>query len=421
MFRFIHAADIHLDSPLLGLERYDGAPVESIRGATRRALESLVQLALSEDVDFVLIAGDLYDGDWRDFNTGLYFHSQMSHLLDAGIQVFVASGNHDAESQITRSLRLPENVHTLRTDAPETVELEDAPVVIHGQGYAKRAVTSNLAAGYPAALPDRFNIGLLHTSVAGYEGHEPYAPCGLDDLLEKGYDYWALGHVHRRDVLKEDSPCILFSGNTQGRNIRETGAKGCTMVTVDDAGDVSFEHHPLDVLRWVSLHVDVTEAEDGYEAVERVSEQLEEELAESQGRLLAVRIQLSGACSAHEELAADPEKWTSEIRAATTELSSRRAWVEKVTAATMPMVDERELREGEGPVADLLRYFESVRDDAAALEGLAEELKDLRSRLPISLRRGEGALDLKGTGTLRALLDGARQMLLVRLMREEAQ
>ena len=222
-------------------------------------------------------------------------------------------------------------------------------------------------------------------------------------------------------MLKEDSPCILFSGNTQGRNIRETGAKGCTMVTVDDAGDVSFEHHPLDVLRWVSLHVDVTEAEDGYEAVERVSEQLEEELAESQGRLLAVRIQLSGACSAHEELAADPEKWTSEIRAATTELSSRRAWVEKVTAATMPMVNERELRDGEGPVADLLRYFESVRDDAAALEGLAEELKDLRSRLPISLRRGEGALDLKDTGTLRALLGGARQMLLVRLMREEAQ
>ncbi len=110
MIKFIHTADIHLDSPLRGLEYYEGAPVDSIRGATRQAFKNLVELAISEKVDFVLIAGDLYDGDWKDYNTGLFFASQMTNLREAGIRVFIVSGNHDAASQISRQLRMPENV-----------------------------------------------------------------------------------------------------------------------------------------------------------------------------------------------------------------------------------------------------------------------------------------------------------------------
>jgi exonuclease SbcD len=249
MFKFIHAADVHLDSPLRGLEQYEGAPVEEIRGASRRALENLVELAIAEQVAFVLFAGDLYDGDWKDYNTGLYFGRQMTKLREAGIRAFLLSGNHDAASQLTRHLRLPDNIKILSDQKPESVSLEDFGVMLHGQGFPRRVVTENLSAGYPKPVPHLFNIGLLHTSVDGREGHEPYAPCSLEGLLSKGYDYWALGHVHRREILHQD-PWVVFPGNIQGRHVRETGPKGCTVVTVRDGRVLSVEHRDLNVLRW---------------------------------------------------------------------------------------------------------------------------------------------------------------------------
>jgi DNA repair exonuclease SbcCD nuclease subunit len=185
MFKFIHAADIHLDSPLRGLERYEGAPVDEIRGATRRAFDNLIGLAIEEGVAFLLLAGDLYDGPWRDYNTGLYFAKRMGRLRDAGVRVFIVAGNHDAASQITRHLRLPENVKVLSTREPESILLEDIGVAVHGRGFPKPPVTEDLSAGYPKGELQLFNIGLLHTSLDGRPGHERYAPCTVDGLRSK--------------------------------------------------------------------------------------------------------------------------------------------------------------------------------------------------------------------------------------------
>ncbi len=182
MFKFIHAADIHLDSPLKGLEQYEGAPVEDIRGATRRALEKLVELAIEREVDFVLIAGDLYDGDWKDHNTGLFFVRQMSYLREANIPVIMINGNHDAANRMTKSLRLPHNVEVLshtRSQTAKTKKLRELGVAVHGRSFAKAAEYDNLARDYPPKQDGLFNIGLLHTSLAGAEGHEPYAPCTI--------------------------------------------------------------------------------------------------------------------------------------------------------------------------------------------------------------------------------------------------
>src|SRR6185437_649372 len=121
---FLHAADIHLDSPLKGLERYENAPVGRIRGATRRAFTRLIDLAVEKAVDFVLIAGDLYDGDWRDYNTGLYLVRQLGRLRDANINVYAIAGNHDAANKMTRSLRLPDNVRLLSHEQPQTVRID---------------------------------------------------------------------------------------------------------------------------------------------------------------------------------------------------------------------------------------------------------------------------------------------------------
>ena len=289
--------DIHLDSPLRGLESYEDAPVDEIRNATRRAFDNLVALAIEEEVRFVLLAGDLYDGDWKDYNTGLFFTERMGRLKRHNILVFMVSGNHDAASRISPHLHPPDNVTVLSTRKPQTILLEHIGAAIHGQGYASRAITHNLARHYPQYHPGYFNIGLLHTALNGREGHEPYAPCSLDDLKSKGYDYWALGHVHQREVISRD-PWILFPGNLQGRHIRETGSKGASLITVENGRVVDVTHHDLDVLRFSRVSVDLSRCTTIDAVHDPVREALETAQAQADERVLAVRLELTGETSA---------------------------------------------------------------------------------------------------------------------------
>lgn len=258
-FRFLHAADIHLDSPLHGLSRYEGLPVDEIRSATRAAFDNLVQCAVDEAVDFVVIAGDLFDGDWRDMATGLYFAKAMGRLDQARIPAFLLAGNHDAASVISRTVPWPPNVRLFGSRRPETHRLPEISVAVHGQSFSTPAVTENLVLAYPAAEAHTFNIGMLHTALAGRQGHADYAPCSVDDLRSRGYDYWALGHVHEFEVVSTE-PYIVFPGNVQGRTIRETGAKGAVLVDVADGEVTSVERIELDVIRWARLDVDCTGA-----------------------------------------------------------------------------------------------------------------------------------------------------------------
>lgn len=190
--KLIHAADIHLDSPMRGLARYDGAPIEQLRLATRTALANLVDLAIEEAADALLIAGDLFDGDWLDYGTGAHFAREMNRLRDAAIPVIAVAGNHDAASRITKVLRMPDNFRMLSTKEAETAVYEDLGLAVHGQGFATPAVLDDLSAGYPAPLAGYTNVGLLHTSADGRPGHQPYAPCRPERLAERGYAYWAL-------------------------------------------------------------------------------------------------------------------------------------------------------------------------------------------------------------------------------------
>ena len=414
VFTFLHAADIHLDSPLLKLEHYDGAPVEDLRSATRRALENLVELAIVERVDFVLIAGDLYDGDWKDYNTGLYFVSQMTKLREAGIPVYIITGNHDAASKMTKTLRLPDKVFLFPTDKPGTVHLEDLGVAIHGQGFAKQAVSKDLSAGYPLAVPGCFNIGMLHTCATGREGHEPYAPCTVEGLLSKDYDYWALGHVHKKEVLHED-PLIVFSGNIQGRHIRETGPRGCMLVTVDDSGRASADFRPLDVIRWMRCEVDASGADRGDDVVDRICGQLKE-LLEQNNLPLVTRIEVDGSCRAHAELAADSEHWTNEIRSAAMDLSNGRIWIEKVRLRTNPLSKGKVSEPADGPVGEILHLLDEVQSDPARFGTLGESLNDFWKKLPREIKQGRDAISPDNTEWVTNMLDQVRPMLLRRLV-----
>jgi DNA repair exonuclease SbcCD nuclease subunit len=414
MFKFLHAADIHLDSPLRGLEQYEAAPVERMRQATRRALENLVRLAIAERVAFVLLAGDLYDGDWRDYQTGLFLVRQMSLLHEAGIKVFVISGNHDAENRMTRNLQIP-SLYRFKTDQPHTERLDDWDVALHGQGFATAAVKDNLVPGYPKAASGCFNIGILHTGLDGREGHARYAPCVLDDLRLRGYDYWALGHVHKRETLHDD-PVIAFPGNIQGRHIREDGPKGCLIVTVDRGQVQDCRFEALDVVRWERCPVDATGAQDLDDILARTVESLAALVQKADDRLLAVRVEIRGICPAHTTLMAQTSHVVQEIRSQAIQTMGDLAWIEKVKLETKPP-GQSQMFLDDGPLEELRSLFQELRGDEATLKELAAPLDELRRKLPTEILSDELALD--DPATLRRLLDQVEPILLQRLLSTE--
>ena len=416
--KFIHAADIHLDSALHGLERYEGAPVEEIRSATRRAFDNLIELAIDEQVAFVLLVGDLYDGDWKDYNTGLYFVERMGRLRDASIRVFIVAGNHDAASQITKHLRLPDNVTLFSTRKPERVVLDDLGVSICGQGFATRAVTDDISQGYPQGDPQLLNIGLLHTCLDGKPGHEPYAPCTVDGLRSKGYQYWALGHVHKREEVSQD-PWIVFPGNIQGRHIREIGPKGCTLVTVNAGEIVAVEHRDLDVMRWSICELDVSAAETVDDIYEQVREGLQLALDAAEGRPVAVRLVLYGACSAHLKLHAERERWIQEYRALATGLGGAGIWLEKISIKTRPVISTDEVLERDDALSGLLRAIHDMDLDSSALDGLADEMSMLRQKLPAELLAGDDPFDPANPEFLKETLEDIKELLVNRLLTTE--
>jgi DNA repair exonuclease SbcCD nuclease subunit len=419
MFRFIHAADIHLDSPLKGLESYEDAPVDEIRNATRRAFDNLVTLAIEEEVRFVLLVGDLYDGDWKDYNTGLFFTERMGRLKRQGIRVFMVSGNHDAQSRISRHLQPPDNVTTLSARKPETILLDDTGAAIHGQGYASRAITRNLAQHYPQYHPGYFNIGLLHTGLNGREGHEPYAPCSLDDLKSKGYDYWALGHVHQREVVSKD-PWILFPGNLQGRHIRETGPKGASLVTVENNRVTDVTHHDLDVLRFCIVRINLSQCHSLDAIHEPVLQALEAQQAQADGRILAVRLEFTGESPLHMNLLSDAAPLTESFRGITAGLGDM--WLEKVLFKTFATVLPREMPGEETPLHQIMAAVDQLKWDPEELQDpLSSQIPDiaaLKSKLPPDLLGSDDPLIPNRPDKIADLLNDVKALLAARLSRQ---
>ena len=385
-FRFIHTADIHIDSPLVGLPRHEGSTAERIRSATREAFDNLIGQAIDEKITFIVIAGDLYDGDWRDFHTGLFFSLQMGRLAKAGIRAFVLYGNHDAESQITRRLSLPDNVNVFSSRKAETFIVDECKVALHGQSFRQRDVTDNLVPGYPDPVRGTFNIGVLHTALAGAVGHENYAPCSLDELIAKGYDYWALGHVHNGQVLHKN-PHVVFPGNLQGRHIRETGPKGAHLVTVEDGEITDFTRLHSDVVRWSRLPVSVDGCSRLVDVFDRVRESIEQAVAaEADGRLLACRIELTGESSIHGVLLASTGSLVAESQAAALGVGDDVAWIERLIVSTKPHRDPVAFADQQDALGELRNMLKDAGSDEELLQQLASDIGELSRKLPADLR-----------------------------------
>ena len=360
MPRFLHIADPHIDSPIRSLQRLDGAGEHAADTLTRDAFAAAIDLAIEEKVDLVVIAGDLFDGDWKHAGTWQWTRGQFERLIEHGIPAALVRGNHDAASELQTALPWPDGVHEFRDDGAHTIAFEEAGFAVHGHSYARRETTENLAKNYPAAVKGLFNIGLLHTAFEGESAHANYAPASPDDLLARGYGYWALGHVHKPTAMTDASKYgvpILFAGNPQGRDVGEAGPRGVVLVDVAN-GEAKPTFRPLDRLRWFVETVSAEECETKDDLVRLAGRRLEDVRAASAGRDAAVRLQIGGPFAAHAEVdrLSGQAVLEHEIREAAEAIKGVR--IESVRVSTSPMIDLDAIRREGGILADVLAEFD---------------------------------------------------------------
>ena len=426
-FRFVHTGDLHLDSPFIGLSTEAPANVvETLRESTISAWRNIIELALEEEADFLLVAGDAFERANRTLRGQLVFRDGLKRLSDAGIPSYVVTGNHDPLDGWEPSVAWPELAHRFpahEITSQPVLRGDDEIARIHGISYHQRDIKTNLAKRFEREAETAFAIGLLHANVGGQEGHANYAPCTLTDLRESGMDYWALGHIHAHRVLSKERPTIVYCGNPQGRDPGETDARGCYLVDVDDAGRVTPEFRVVDVVRWQVLDVPIAEIDAEEELIEAVSGAVDAARSDV-GRSIVARVRLTGRGPMHASLArggvADDVLTAARESLGTAEPF---AWIESLRDHTRPDVNLEERRKADDFVGDLLRHLDETRsslsedaDDSPASEELDEVLGDLyghtRARKYLKSSR-PGATDIA------RLLDDAEAMLLDRLGDED--
>lgn len=383
--RFIHTADLHLDSPLASLAARNEALAELFQDASRKVLQSLVDTALEESVDALLIAGDLFDGDQRDVHTAMVLQRELRRLEAADIPVFIIWGNHDAEAQLLRVLNLPANVHAFDGRGGKC-HFADERAVVHGVSYSKRQAPESLLGKFGQPDKHRFNIGMLHTSLTGADGHNDYAPCTVNELIDKGYDYWALGHIHKRSVHHEQ-PAIVMPGNPLGRHINEAGERSVSLVTLSSEEAPRIETINLAPIRFDRLPVDLAGTDDKRDAFARILKALNDYRQALETDHLVVRVQLSGTTPLASSYQRDREALLLELQ---TEYEHRNdLWIDSVDARALQLPDEHHSTStGENPVVAELSTLvgEELLSTINLQEAIADDLKLLVRALPPELK-----------------------------------
>ncbi|MGB3541169.1 MAG: DNA repair exonuclease [Mesorhizobium sp.] len=388
-FRFIHTADIHLDSPLRSLAMRNGELADLVGNATREALVSIVDLCLEERVDALIIAGDLYDGEQTSMKTARFLAGQLQRLHGAGIETYLIRGNHDALSRITQELILPPSVKLFAGRA-ETVELNrsNLNVAIHGLSFARPHAPESLLPKYRPPVPDAANIGIMHTSLAGAPGHDLYAPCNVADLHAWGYDYWALGHVHLRNSHTGERT-VIMPGMPQGRDINEAGEKTVSLVTINDDRSIAIEERLTGIAQFERIAVNLTPAETWRDAVDIIEGALVKTREHTRSQHLVGRLRLDGQTPLTWRLRRDRDLLLTEIEHRAEGIGG--AWVEKIEIATQMPAATSAVEATADPVRELGAL---MRGNIVRQHGVRELVRDLvtelRDDLPVDLRAFAG-------------------------------
>ena len=424
MYRFVHAADLHLDSPFRGLSAAAPEQAEALRRTTFEAYDRIIELCIEQHVDALLVAGDIFDSADNSLGAQLRFRDGLVRLAEHGISAFVCHGNHDPLDGWRAGLDWPDLAYQFDdtvTSAPLRANDPGSPLV-YGISYAVRDVQQNLVPQFPQREAGRPAVGLLHANVGGNPDHGSYAPCSIDDLTATGYDYWALGHVHTRQILRgpqEGAPVIVYPGNPQGRHPNERGPRGVYLVEMNEAGVVSEPtFHPVDIVRWAMPDLAIDGLHDEEDLLATLERSIEAELDAADGRNLVYRIRLSGRGELHGSLGRS--NMLDDLRELLNErLADRRpfALCDRVIDATASSIERDELARGGDFVADLLALIDELRANPEELKQLSEDasLDDLYSHA----RAGRHLrLEMPAGNALLTLIDDAERILLDGLVEE---
>ncbi|MEZ5715502.1 MAG: DNA repair exonuclease [Paracoccaceae bacterium] len=404
-FSFVHTADIHLDSPLKSLALRDEGLAELVGNATRTTFSRIVDLCLTEGVQALLIAGDLYDGGQTSMKTARFLAQELERLAAAGIPAFIIRGNHDAASRITRELTLPEGVTVFsgRAAAVETVWNGHA-VAVHGISFRDPQAPESLLGHFKPRVPGAFNIGLLHSSLGGSPGHDPYAPCSLADLRATGFDYWALGHIHQR-AAHPGQTTVVMPGIPQGRDIGEAGAKSVTLVTVADDGAVGLEERQLAVAQFERLPVDCRPVPDWAGLVDALRQALRAARRQHGSEHLIVRPVLTGQTPLAWRIGRDADLLRAEAQNVAEQIGT--VWIDKIEIA----LEAGTAIPPGGAVGELARIVAEggLQPDDATVR---DEIDRLLKHLPRELRGLLGdSEDQTAAAVAQAMEQGAMEVL----------
>lgn len=406
-FRFVHTADIHLDSPLKSLAMRDADLAALVQTATRQTFRNIINLCLEENVDALLIAGDLYDGDQTSMKTAAFLGAELRRLTDAGIHVCLIRGNHDAKSGITKRLSLPDLVQTYSTRTAEVLDLPEKRVAIHGTSFPDRHVPESLLPRFAKPLPDRFNIGMLHTSPDGAEGHDVYAPAATAELAAHGFDYWALGHIHKRQVYR-DHPAIVMPGIPQGRHVNEAGPKSVTLAQVDDGGTLTLDERFLSVAEFAQTPVDLSGIEEWGEAQDAINVALDAASAAKKSNHLITRLLISGTTPLAWRLRRDAELLEEQARHLAAD-----TWIESLEINCTAPIARMDTASGAIPELAALMQEIALKPEFQREARLA--LDDLLKALPLAARDAFGADETAMAAIATTLGEAGAQDVLARL------
>lgn len=367
MVKFIHCADLHIDSPFKGIAKINPDLKKLLYQSTFESFNNIVNLAIQEEVHCVIISGDIYDGADKSLLAQLKFRNGLQQLSEKGIPSYIVYGNHDPLDSWDASIEWPENVFQFGGDEVEYHSLTvDGEVValIYGISFPTRDVKEHLALKFERVNENIPAIAVLHTNVGENTGHEPYAPATIDELKSRNMDYWALGHVHNYQILNESNPSIVYPGNSQARNPREKGEKGCCLVTLHKTGECEIKHIPTDVVRYQSEVLDITDVDSLDDILSLVINTCEDISSKMDGRNAILRLTLSGRCVVNSELhkGNNIEELKDQIREYF-EGQTPWIWLERINLNTSGVYDIEELKNGNDFFADIITYYEKLEQN----------------------------------------------------------
>nr|WP_052300901.1 DNA repair exonuclease [Methanoplanus limicola] len=381
VLKFIHTADLHLGSKFCGISGMNPDMAKKMSKATFSAFDNIVSHCIDNNVDFLLISGDIYDSADRRIYEQLEFRKRLAKLSDYDISVYLAFGNHDPLSGWSAKIDWPGNVNIMPGNDPECLFYESGGkkrAAIVGMSYKQSNTTVNLTKYYPEKENSwPFTIGMLHCNLGTDTGHEPYSPCSVKDLTDKNYDYWALGHIHKPQIIQESEPVIVYPGNPQGRDMGESGIRGCYIVTVSNRGSIETEFIETAEIKWEKVSVNVSKISDENDLIKRIEKEIQKIRRNSGDKPTFLRLTLTGRSPVHSLLSKEGVADDIVRHFRDEEESNNFVFLEKIIDNTEPEIDLNEVAKREDIVGDIVQISDSLLKEEAKLQTVRLKLDDL--------------------------------------------